>query len=364
MSEGKNEFGEEELKVSTESAKCSSCGANMVYDPERNALYCPHCGAERKFQDSSVAEERDFMSGLSADSQWKADETTVFRCDNCGAKVVLDKRETAKFCPFCGTAHVEKVDELAGLKPNGVLPFSFGAEKALEYSKAWARKRFFAPRKFKKHLESKNVSGVYAPCFTFDSSTYSVYRGRIGTTHTRTVGSGKNQRTETYVVWRNISGSYNFKFDDVLVASGSKIGQKEIEKIQPFDTNNAKVYQEKYLLGFMAYHYDRELSDCWVTAKEKMDKSIRSSILGKYSYDRVDYLNVSTSHERVTYKYGMIPVYVGNFTFKQKLFNFFVNGNTGKTWGKYPKSFWKILLVVLLGVAAAAGLVYLILSGS
>ncbi len=95
-----------------------------------------------------------------------------------------------------------------------------------------------------------------------------------------------------------------------------------------------------------------------------MDKSIRSSILGKYSYDRVDYLNVSTSHERVTYKYGMIPVYVGNFTFKQKLFNFFVNGNTGKTWGKYPKSFWKILLVVLLGVAAAAGLVYLILSGS
>ena len=359
-----NEFGEEEVKVSTESVKCSACGANMVYDPDRRALYCPHCGTEKKFEDSSVAKELDFASGLSADAQWKKEDTSVFRCDNCGAKVVLTAKETAKTCPFCGTAHVEKIEELAGLKPNGVLPFAFGEEKALEYSKTWAKKRFFAPRKFKKNLESKNVNGVYAPCFTFDSSTYSVYKGRIGTTHTRTVGSGKNQRTETYVVCRNISGTYAQNFDDVLITAGSKFGQKQLDKIQPFDTNASKEYREKYLLGFMAYHYDYELSDCWGQAKIKMDAAIKRGILSQYTYDKLDYINVSTNHERVTYKYSMLPIYVGNFTFKQKLYNFFVNGTTGKTWGKYPKSPLKVTIATILGIAAAAVLIYLFIRGS
>ena len=351
-------------KVATEKVKCPGCGANMVFDPEKQLLYCPHCGSTRELGEIGTAKELDINEGFSADSEWKAEETIVFRCDNCGAKVILARGETAKLCPFCGTAHVEKTEELAGIKPNAVLPFSFGAEAALEYSKKWAKRRFFAPIKFKRHLQADNVNGVYVPCFTFDSQTYSSYQGRIGTTHTRTVGSGKNARTETYTVWRNIAGNYSESFDDVAISAGEKCGQKQLDKISPFDTNNSKEYEEKYLLGFMAYHYDYELSECWGFAKKKMDALIRSGILRQYSYDKVDYLNVSTTHENVTYKYVMIPVYVGNYSFKEKLYNFFVNGTTGKVFGKYPKSPLKIALLVLLGLAAAGLLLYFYLSGS
>lgn len=357
-----NVFDERE-EAQTESVKCTACGSNMVFNPDSQVLVCPHCGTEREFGQSAIAEERDLRDGLMGSAKWTAEETVVFGCDNCGAKVVLSQGETATSCPFCGTAHVRKTDELAGIKPNAVIPFAFDIDKAVSLSKEWAKKRFYAPRNFKRKVSTDNVKGVYTPCFTFDTNTFSYYEGRIGITKTRTVGSGKNKRTQTYVVWRNISGTFQHGFDDLLVTAGSKIGQRELNKISPFDTNNSKEYDSDYLLGFMAYHYDVELEDCWSKAKDIVDGRLRSLILGQYVHDRVAYFNVSTTHSNVTYKYVMLPVYVGNYTYKSKPYNFFVNGCTGKVYGKTPLSALKIALTVLLGLAVIVGIILLKESG-
>ena len=106
----------------------------------------------------------------------------------------------------------------------------------------------------------------------------------------------------------------------------------------------------------MAYHYDKSIEDCWGIAKGKMDAVIKRSILSQYSYDVIEYFNVSTTHEAATYKYVMLPVYVGNFNYKSKIYNFFVNGINGKTTGKTPVSFWRVLIAVGLGLVAVAGI--------
>lgn len=359
-------------KTSTQFIKCDGCGANMIFEPETHSLTCLHCGNKKVIESEGNAEEIDIGKGFEDDNEknfeklnsWENGEVrSVFRCSNCGAEVVLAGTETAKSCPFCGTAHVEKTENLSGIKPNAILPFSFGEEKAIEYGKKWAKKRLFAPRKFKKNLSAENVKGVYAPCFTFDSYTTSVYEGRIGIHHTRTVGSGKDQRTETWTEWKSISGTYYGNFDDILITAGSKFDQKKLDKTAPYDTNSSEKYSEKYMLGFMAYKYDHSLSDCWGDAKKRMDELLRRAILNQYTYDVVDYLNVSTTHDRVTFKYGMVPVYIGNFTYNKKLYNFFINGTTGKTYGKYPVSPIRVGIAVLLGLAVIVGIILLIISG-
>ena len=110
------------------------------------------------------------------------------------------------------------------------------------------------------------------------------------------------------------------------------------------------------MLGFMAYHYDTEIENCWEQAKARIDESIKAQILKQYTYDTLSYINISTNHQNVTYKYVMLPVYVGNYTYKKKLYNFYVNGCTGKVAGKTPKSPWKILGVVLGVLALAVGI--------
>lgn len=348
MSDNQNVLEE----VKTSSVKCTGCGANMVFDPDSQMLYCAHCGTKQSFDKGFIADEIDLLSGFTSNESWSEKEVSVFLCDNCGAKSVFQNGETATECPFCGTSHVAKVTELAGIKPNGLLPFSFAIEKGIDFAKVWAKKRFFAPRKFKKNLSAKNVKGVYTPCFTFDSHTFSNYEAQIGKRHYRTVGSGKNRRTESYIVWSYVSGTFESGFDDILITAGNKFDQTKLNKVSPFDTNNSSRYDEKFMLGFSAYHYDKDVKDCWGEAKSIMDAELKNRILSQYSYDVLSYCNVHTTHTDVTYKYVMLPVYVGNFTHNKKLYNFYVNGTTGKVCGKAPVSFLKVALTVLLSVGA------------
>ena len=190
----------------TEVFKCDSCGSSMVFNPETQTLKCVHCGSKVSFK-NEIANELNLSEGLSQDKFWERDKNSCFRCESCGAQVVFAVGESAKKCPFCLTSHVVKEQTFLGLKPNAVVPFSFDVKKGVLFSKNWAKKRFFAPRNFKKNINCENVSGVYAPNFTFDSATTSYYVGEIGKTHTRVIGSGKNRRVETYVVWRKISGT-------------------------------------------------------------------------------------------------------------------------------------------------------------
>lgn len=354
------EVNASEKQVETEIVKCDACGANMQFHPDTQTLYCEHCGTHKTIENVTGAEEQDILRAFSeCDGAENLDNAVLFLCDNCGAKVALVRGETAKCCPFCGTAHVTELDELAGIKPNAVIPFAFGKEKAVEIVTKWAKKRAYAPGKFKKNLKGDNVNGVYTPSFTFDSATSSSYVGRIGKRHTRVVGTGKNKRTQTYTVWRNISGYYNFNFNDILISSGSKISQSQLDKIGPYNTEGSVKYEEEYLLGFMSYRYEEGIEDCWGKAKGVMDRALRKKILSQYSYDVVDYLNVSTTHSNVTYKYVMLPVYVGNFNYGKKLYNYFVNGSTGKIKGKAPVSALKIILTVLAGIALIVGLYFL-----
>lgn len=351
--------GEEQLydkrEVDTDHVKCAGCGANMEFDPASQKLVCRHCGRTEELEKQFGAPELDYLKGLDACEQWDR-ETVVFRCENCGAKVLLDRAQTAKLCPFCGTAHVVEAGEQAGIKPTALLPFAFDKDIAVQRCKAWAKKGWLAPRKFRKRMSPDSVNGVYTPCFTFDSNTFSRYEGRIGKRHTRVVGSGKNRRTETYIVWRNISGTFSNRFDDVLVTAGRMMSQKNMEALQPYDTNRGCLFEEEYMLGFMAYRYETGLSELWKDARDIIDQRLRGMILGQYVYDCVGYLNVSTSHENVTYKYVMLPVWVGNYTYGRKLYNFYVNGTTGKVAGKRPVSPWKVLGLVFAGLALAAGL--------
>lgn len=339
--------------------KCQSCGSNMVFDPKTQSLKCKHCGDKSSFDKSDDVKELSIEDAFNVVENWDTD-STVYRCNNCGAVVVLDAMDSATFCPYCSTSHIVKEEDLSGLKPNAVYPFTLTNDEALSNSKTWVKKKIFAPKKFKKSLVAPNIRGIYEPCFTFDSQTYSTYQGRIGKRHTRTVGSGKNRRTQTYIVWRHISGTFDYSFDDVMIDSSTSFDQKVLDNLSPFNYDTIKVYEKNYLSGYFARRHDKSISDAWVDAKDVIDKVLKRKILSQYVYDVVDYLNVSTIHNEVTYKYVLLPTYQLVYKYNKKNYNVYINGNTGKVAGKVPLSPLKIGLACLIGVAII-GLIGLLL---
>ncbi len=354
------EFQQEIREVDTYVSKCRGCGATMVFDPESQTLKCPHCGATGEIEKDFSVIENDIIKGFQDAEKWSPDEQVTYKCDNCGAVVVLSVDEEASTCPFCKTTHIAKEGSFKSIRPHMVIPFQFGTEKATEYSKKWAKSRIFAPHAFKKSIRIDNVQGVYEPCFTFDSNTYSTFYGRVGDRRTRTVGSGKNRRTETYIVYRNVSGAHDRFFDDVLIATNENFNQKELNRLSPYKTEAACVYESKYLSGFMAEGYHKNLDESWAEAKVEIEERIRRQIIDRLHCDVVEFLNVSTRHERVTFKYLLIPVYTLVYKFKGNKYTVRVNGSTGRVKGKCPVSPLRVVLGTVFGIAAAIGALWLL----
>ena len=355
-----NEAENVEVIKNTDSVKCKSCGSNMTFDPETQKLKCSYCGYTEDFSKSADVEEISIENALKNNERWNS-ETLVYNCENCGARVVVNRGETAGICPFCSTPHVVAEEDLEGIKPNAVVPFKFGKEKIFEIFRKWVKRKIFAPKAFKKQVEADKIKGVFMPYFTFDSNTDSVYEGRVGDEHTRTVRDSKgNTHTETYVVWRKVRGTFNHFFDDILINAGSHMEKKKANMLAPFDWSSACVYENKFLSGYVAHHYDRDIQTCWSDAKKAIDAKIREMIIASCHCDRVDYMNITTRHSDVTYKYVMLPVYVISYSYKKKNYVIYANGSTGKLIGKTPVSPVKATIAAVLGTGIVGLIVWLI----
>ncbi len=338
-----NEFDSESLNTDTQ--KCANCGGNLCFDPTTQKLRCQHCGTEVDFfKDQNVA-ELDFSKVLDNTEKWEG--TKVIHCQNCGAVMTVSDDDISLLCPYCKTSHVLQTEEIGGIKPNALYPFTVSQDNAVLGAKKWAKSKFFAPGAFKKNLNAKNLKGIYYPCWTFDSNTFTRYSGRVGYRRTRVVKTKNGMRTETYIVWRSISGEISIGFDDVsIIASSEATDRKYMGKIMNYPLPQIKVYEKKYLAGFYANHYDKDIKQSWTEAQAVMTDDIKRAIIKRHAADVVDYINTDTNYFGVTYKYVLLPVWTLTYPYKEKQYRVYVNGSTGKVTGQSPVSALKVLGVV------------------
>lgn len=340
--------------------KCDNCGADMFYDPSAGALRCPYCDAVRNVK-KSVCYRRDYLSEC-ANGDVET-EQEVLKCPNCAGDIPLQSFDTAVKCPYCGATNVVKIEDLKGLKPDSILPFSVSKQGAFEAGKKWIKRKLFAPIKLKRCFSVDNFKGVYIPSYAFSSDTFSQYQGRVGERKTRVVGSGNNRRTETYIEWRNISGTTSEYFEDMAVEASTQLTQKELNKILPYDTDNIEAYNKDYIAGFNAERYDTSLRNGFGIAQGQMDATIRKKILSSYGASIVDYLNVDTQYSNTQFRYMLLPLWVCAYKYRKNSYRFLINGRTGKSTGKSPVSPLKVIIAVLIGLGLIVLVAWLYLNG-
>ncbi len=332
----------------------------MLYNPTTEGLSCPYCDSKKDILKIATS-KRNFYSELG--NSVIDTSTSTYKCPNCGGEVVFDSYITSTKCPFCSATNIVKLADVPGLKPDGILPFLYTKDMAYAAGKAWIKKKFFALKEFKKNFKADNFNGVYVPSYVYSSDTFTSYNCRLGEYYYVTVtGSDGKTRKERRTRWFNVSGTLSKFFEDVMVESTRQIDQKELEKVDPFDTGNIEGYQREYLAGFSAEKCDATLDACFETAKIIMADGIRKDILSRYKYDVVGEYNASTSYPTVTFNYALIPLWIFGCKHKDKMYRYIVNGRTGKAYGKYPKSPGRIALVVGGALVLIAGIACILLA--
>jgi hypothetical protein len=227
----------------------------------------------------------------------------------------------------------------------------------------WLGRLWFAPNGLQAYArKGRRLSGVYVPWWTFDARTATAYSGQRGTVYTEmrtVVRDGKRQSVPvTQVRWRPVRGRVARAFDDVLVLASRSLPKKHTDALLPWDMSRLVPYTPAYLAGFRAEAYQVELPESWGEARQFMDRMIERDVRFDIGGDRQQITRLDTQVSDVTFKHILLPVWVAAYKFRGQSYRFVVNGQTGRVQGERPWSAWKIAFAVILGLLAAAALMY------
>ena len=367
MSEQHDNFEEQILSESTEKEtdkKCPNCGATVVFDPASGKIRCDYCGYScelPKPEDGNEICEMDFEAAMHTESfNWGEQKKSV-QCKQCGAVTIYDALETAAVCPFCGSTNVMPAAKEDTIAPGAVCPFAVTKDQAGERFTKWLNKKWFAPREAKKSASPEAFQGVYLPYWTYDAQTTSNFTARAG--YDKTV-KDKDGHSRTETNWMRVNGIYQEFFDDVTVMASKRQEDSGVKSCEPFDFSKLVPYSPQVVAGFVAERYSIGLKEGWEKAQSTIRSRLRSNISDyvrrHWHANRSDSVRFSTIFSNITYKYLLVPVWISSFKYKDKIYQFAVNGQTGKVGGASPVSVWRVILAILIAAGIITGLYFLL----
>lgn len=358
------------MSEATNKFPCPGCGGDMVFDVEKQNLSCPYCGnviGIAKEEYSVVREYPIEMAREKASIDWGG-ETVDIHCDSCGAEMIIQANQLTTECAFCGSIHIRQQSPESVIRPETMIPFKIDKRNAISKFKTWLKRRWLAPGDLKALAREEKMSGVYIPFWTFDAETDSFYTAEKGTYYyvTETVyvkDSSGNRRPQQKRVrktrWSYTSGAFRHFFDDVLVCASNSDGKNLIKRLEPFHLRELVEYKNEYLSGFMAEKYSVGLEQGFNEAKSIIRSELHSMIRNHIVADEVRNLRIQTSYSNVTFKHILLPIWISAYRYKDKVYKFLVNGQTGEVKGQAPVSVIKVLLLILAGLIIA-GVLYFI----
>ena len=352
--------------------KCPACGASLQFDSGSQQVVCPYC--DSSFSPQSLIDYDAFLQQDAANAhsdtweknpeEWTKDEASglnVYVCSACGGEVLGDDTLASARCPFCDNTVIMKRQFTGEWKPDLVLPFKLDREHAKEAFRKHLFGKKLLPKAFRSESNIEEIKGIYVPFWLFSTDVQA--NTRFQGTRARMWTDGKYDYTETstYALLRGADAS----FERIPVDGSQKMNDALMDSLEPFDFSEAVDFQTAYLSGYFADRYDVD-SDTSVSRAQKRFANTMNNLLlsttGGYSGVSVQSNSMSEHNNRR--EYAMLPVWLLHVKWKNQLYTFAMNGQTGKFVGNLPLDkgrYWKYWLLYALAFGGGlAGLTVLL----
>jgi LSD1 subclass zinc finger protein len=338
---------------------CQGCGAKLSFAPGTTHLRCEYCGAENDFApDDGRIEELDFDEFLgSLEAREELTQAEVVKCAKCGAEQTLPDHHFAAACTFCASPIVSKGYANRQVKPRSIIPFQVERHRAQDEFRRWVRKLWLAPNDLKRYAQGDaGLSGLYVPYWTYDCQTASDYAGERGDDYyvdeevSVTDAQGRTTtetRRRKQTRWSPASGHVERFHDDVVVMASHSIPGSMRGAAMAWNLKGLVPYQPEYVSGFRAEAYQVGLRDGFPVAKEEIDARVHALVRRDIGGDQQRVHQVSTQYSDVKFKHVLLPVWISAYRYRDKVYRFLVNGQTGEVAGESPMSWAKVTLLTI-----------------
>ncbi len=334
--------------------KCPNCNADLKFMPDTQGFGCEYCGSS--FTLEEMQEINADITTTNTDEEIHAQQefeqhTNLYHCESCGADIMADDEQTSLFCYYCHNPIILAGKLTGKYKPDKIIGFKYTKENAVNCFKNWVKKKWFVPQDFKSQEQTEKITGLYVPFWIADcnmKADLSAIAKKV-----RTWRSGDYRYTETKEF--SIIRQANILTEGIPADGASKIEDALMESIEPFDYNEVKDFSMSYLSGFFADKFDVDKSEVFPRIRDRASKAgseiLRNSING---YSSVDVISENYNIMSTKWQYMMLPVWFMSYKYNDKIYEFAINGQTGKTAGTPPLDKFKLkLFSSAIGMAVA-----------
>lgn len=301
--------------------KCKNCGGNAIYSPEHKGMYCPFCDSEN--------------------SQERTDETSELKiCPNCGGELQVEEHTSATQCPYCEYYIILNERVEGAYTPVKMIPFVFSKDMVKKLMKENFGKKIFAPIDFLSEVRLNSMSGEYVPFWMYDYETRCLYEGEGAKVRVSVVGDTEITETSFYHIVRDLS----IQYQEIPADASLKMTDEIMDLLEPYEYQEMVEFCPEYMSGFFGEKYNMPAQEVEFRARNKMSESAETFLNQSISgYAKLAHRSKEIRVEDQQAQYILLPVWKYIYEYKEKMYPFYINGQTGKIIGQVPVSKAKVL---------------------
>ncbi|HUY92613.1 MAG TPA: hypothetical protein VMV10_27990 [Pirellulales bacterium] len=284
----------------------------------------------------------------------KGDQTRVatynFECSGCGASMSYDASAGALRCPFCGSEKLASRPDAKILSPERVVPFVLARDAAVAKMRSWLGQGFWRPGDLSQQALVVSMTAVYVPAWVFSAKTHTFW-----TADTSETPPGAR------AAWFPLFGEHRGDHAGLLVGASSALAPNELAEISPFDLATGVEPQAVDLDNITVEQFSVGRKYARPLARQGLETLEATVCQQHYVPGRCRNLKVNVLLEGLASEAVLLPVWIMAYRYRNQVFRFLVNGQSGKAAGQAPISHCKILAVI--GIALVAFAAFLLCLG-
>ena len=98
-----------------------------------------------------------------------------------------------------------------------------------------------------------------------------------------------------------------------------------MDKLEPWDLEQLKGFDEQFLSGFQTETYQVNLEDGFGIAKEKMHQQIVGFVHRDIGGDQQRITNIHVNYDEITFKHILLPLWISSYRYDEKIYRFLIN---------------------------------------
>jgi predicted RNA-binding Zn-ribbon protein involved in translation (DUF1610 family) len=274
--------------------------------------------------------------------------THNFTCRGCGASMSYDASAKTLRCPFCGSEQLKKQPDAREIAPESVVPFSVTKDEAVAAMRNWLGQGFWRPGDLAMQAAVVKMTPVYVPYWVFRADTATYW-----TADTSNTPAGASAD------WYPMSGQHEGRYDGLIIGASGALTHAETAALCPFDLTAAVDAEEVDLKNNIFERFSVPRKYARSMASDGLE-SLEAEACKQYVPGNCRNMHVAVRIMNLASRPMLVPVWIMAYRYRDKVFRFLANGQTGKCSGQAPTSMKKVATAIVIAILVMTFLLFLL----